>query len=147
MRRIVISLIIGYMTLTLLLSVSFIAAALMLGVDRVFVAGSYDPSPLWIGISIMLSFVAAITSGALCRVISKDEKGPVALICLIMAFGFVLAMRAGQESGNSLPKPRGAQVKFQEAMQNAREPVWLAFLNPIVGAAGIYLGSWLRRPR
>ncbi len=34
-----------------------------------------------------------------------------------------------------------------EAMQNARTPVWVALLNPLVGAAGVFWGARLRRSR
>jgi hypothetical protein len=31
------------------------------------------------------------------------------------------------------------------AMQNARTPAWIMFLNPIIGAAGVLVGSRLRK--
>jgi len=40
---------------------------------------------------------------------------------------------------------RAGEVGVMDAMGNAHPPTWLAFLNPLIGAAGIILGSRLKR--
>ena len=47
-------------------------------------------------------------------------------------------------SNEAPPGAREAAVGTFEAMANAQQPVWVAFLNPIVGALGVLTGARLR---
>jgi hypothetical protein len=40
-------------------------------------------------------------------------------------------------------EPRGADVGRFEAMEKARQPGWLALLDPLIGASGVLLGRRL----
>lgn len=43
--------------------------------------------------------------------------------------------------------PRSAEVGNLEAMGQARQPTWVAALNPLLGCAGVLIGASLRRPQ
>jgi hypothetical protein len=44
-------------------------------------------------------------------------------------------------------KKREGDVPNMEAMQNAKQPVSTLLLNPIIGAAGIWIGSRMRKTK
>jgi hypothetical protein len=100
---------------------------------------------LWVVVSIVLSLFAAVAGGLVCAIVAKSPWGPKALAALVIVLGLALAvpvLTAGPPTAT-----RGPEVSNTEAMMNARQPVWLALVNPFIGAIGVLLGARFKRER
>jgi len=58
---------------------------------------------------------------------------------VVIVLGLALAIPTVTQREGLAPRP--ATVGNMEAMQQARTPPWVAFLNPLVGALGVLLGG------
>lgn len=137
----------GYVTMALIVFVLFSIAYLAMGADGAFQPGSYDVTALWLIVSFVLSLLAAIAGGFVCAVIARNSKGPLILAGLAVVLGLLLAIPVLTASNSDAARIRAANVGNLEAMQNAKQPGWVALLNPLVGAAGIILGARLKKQR
>lgn len=146
MGRLIGGVVAGYLLIFVLVFVSFSLGYLVVGVDGAFQPGTYDVSALWILISFALGFGAAVAGGVVCAAIARTPTGPRSLAVVVLVLGFLLAIPVVLGASEA-PAVREASVGALAAMQNARQPVWIALLNPIVGAVGVLLGGGLRRPR
>jgi hypothetical protein len=146
MGRTILGVVLGYVTMFAVVFLSFSAAYLAMGADRAFLPGRYEVSPLWLTISIALSVVAALAGGFVCATIARSRKAPVALAGLVVVLGILSAI-AQWQSPREPSKPRDSQVANLEAMMQAREPIWLSVLQPVIGACGALGGARLRQDR
>lgn len=133
----------GYVVMFVLVFTTFSAAYLTLGADGAFHPGTYDVSVLWLAMSTVLSVLAAVAGGLVCAIISRGGKGPPALAILVFVLG--LAMAAPVTLSPPSSEARSADVPNMEAMMKAKSPVWVALLNPMIGAVGVLAGARLRR--
>lgn len=140
MGRAIASVVLGYVMMAATVFFTFTAAYLIMGADRSFTPGTYEVSALWLIVSFVLSFVAAVLGGYVCALISKSLKPAKVLAAVVVALGLALAIPALTESGGD-PQPRPDTVDNVEAMQNAEQPLWVILLTPIVGAAGVLVGA------
>ena len=139
MGRLVGSVVLGYLVMFVLVFLTFTGLYLVMGVERSFQPGTYDASWLWIGLSIPLAIVAAIVGGWACAAVARSGQGPRALAGFVLVLGLLMAilmLRAPAES-----PPRTGAVGSMEAMQQARQPIWIALLNPFLGAIGVMIGG------
>ncbi len=132
----------GYIAMALLVFLLFSAAYLAMGTDNAFLPGSYQISFLWLAVSIVLSFIAALAGGYVAASASHGTRAPLVLACVVLILGIIFAIPA---LGQPDPGPRAGDVGNIAAMMNARQPAWLLLLNPVIGAFGILVGSRLRR--
>jgi len=139
MVRVIGAAVVGYLVIFVVLFVAFSGAFLLLGPERAFVSGSYDVSMLWNGLSIVLGFVAAVVGGMVAAAITKDSRGPKALAPLVLIIGLAFAIPVMRQSPTS--EPRSAAVGNMEAMGKARQPLWAALLNPVIGVVGVLVGG------
>lgn len=146
MLRTILGVVLGYVTLALLIFITFSLAYLAMGADGAFQPGSYDVTALWIITSFVLSLLAAIAGGYVCAIVAKTVKAPFALAALIIVLGVVGALMVIMNTSAAKPA-RTAEVGNLEAMQNAQQPAWVALLNPLIGAAGVVLGARLKKER
>jgi hypothetical protein len=123
--------------------VSFSVAYVAMGPERAFQPGSYEASGLWLVTSFVLGFIAAVISGLVCAAMARGSKAHLGLAGLVVVLGLLMAIPT--LSSPKGPAERKADVPTLEAMQNARQPAWVAFLNPFVGAAGVLVGASTRR--
>lgn len=136
--------IVGYIVMFILVFVLFSLAYLTLGANGAFKPGTYDVSTLWLAISVIVGLVASIVGGFICSLIAPNSKAPLALVALVLVLGLLTAIPVLM--GND-PRPniRDASVGNMEAMMNARQPAWIALLNPLIGAVGVMLGSRMKK--
>jgi hypothetical protein len=137
--------ILGYVVMAGLVFTTFTAAYLAMGADRAFQPGSYDVSPVWIGVSFVLGLVAAVVGGLVCAMVSRSGKGPLVLAALVLVLGLAMAVPVLAASAGPPPSARTGDVANLDAMQMAKQPAWVALLNPLVGAVGVVVGSRLVR--
>jgi hypothetical protein len=144
MLRAVLGVILGYLTMAVLVFVLFTAAYFAMGADGAFQPGSYDVSTLWLGVSIVLGFVAAVVGGIVCAAISRLPKPPLVLAVVVLVLGILSAIPVLTTSPGD-QEIRPGDVSNMDAMMKARQPVWTAFLNPVIGVVGVLTGARLRR--
>jgi hypothetical protein len=144
MLRAVLSVIAGYAVMAILVFSTFSLAYLLMGADGAFRPGSYDVTPLWLVVSFVLSFIAAVVGGWVCMHIARSSKAPQALAAVVFILGLLVALSIVMSSDDARPKVREGNVGNLAAMQNARQPAWVAFLNALIGASGIQVGARLK---
>jgi len=146
MARTIGSVILGYLVMFFAVVATFTLAYQAMGVDRAYQPGTYDVSVLWIAVSIVLGIVAAILGGFVCARVAHSPAAPRALAWFVLFLGLGLAIAAAVGVGaDDRETVRPAEVSNMEAMQNSQTPVWLQFLNPLIGAAGVLYGAGLAR--
>lgn len=145
MVRTLIAVIVGYAVMALFVFAGFSLAMLALG-SMAFKPATYDPSTLWLLISFVLSFIAAVAGGWVCTTIAKTWKAPLALAALILGLGLLLVVYVMMAPG--VPRSSsGRNVSEPSPMESGRQPLWVTVLNPVVAAGGIILGARLKAGR
>lgn len=135
----------GYIVMFVLVFVTFSAAYLAMGAEGAFKTGSYEVTALWLAVSFVLSFIAALGGGFVCAAIAQNPKATLALAGLVLVLGLLLAIPVLTSQDNGAPQIRDSSVGNLQAMQYAKQPAWVAVLNPILGAVGVMLGARLKK--
>lgn len=136
----VLAAVLGYVVMVLVVFATFSLLWVLLGPSGAFEPGTWEVSPPWLAGSIVLGFLAALLGGAACARVQADRRGVVILIALVVVLGIISALPEAAD----VVGPRPDDVGMGEAMTSARQPSWVAWLNPLIGAAGVYLGGGRR---
>ena len=137
--------VLGYVMMVAFVFLSFSIAYRVMGADLAFQPGSFEVSTLWIVISFMLGLAGAILGGYVCEAIAPTPGPAKVLALVVLLLGFAFAVPVLTTSSPS--PPREGAVSNTEAMQNARQPTWVALLNPLFGAVGVLIGAGARAGR
>ena len=137
--------VLGYLVTALLVSALFYGAFVLIGSERMFESGGYVPKRAWSVASLLLGFLAAVVGGQVSVAIGKGRKAATILASAFLVVGFMTASLSGSRTGPIPSVPRVESVGFREMIQNGKEPAWVSFSNPIIGAAGVLLGATLRK--
>jgi hypothetical protein len=134
--------VVGYVVFFFCMFLLFTGLSLVLGPDRLFLPGNYDPSMLWILGAFVLGFIAAAIGGHVAALIGKSGavKIMAGLVVLIGAFVFVQLLRE-----NRAVETRTVDLPIMEAMFKAREPLWVAAVNPLLVGTAVFTGGALRK--
>ena len=147
MARFMTAIVLGYVVMLVAVIGIFTAAYPMFGVDKLFEPGTYQAARGWIALSFGVGLVAAMAGGWICARIAPATQAPLWLAGIVVILGGLMAipvvMRADAIRGGARP----AYVTMANAMKHAEQPVWVALLNPIVGALGILIGAGPRTVR
>jgi hypothetical protein len=143
MVRAILGVIFGYVVMGALVFGALTAAWLVMGIDRVFEPGGYNATMTWSVLALAIGFVAAIAGGVICAVVAKrGSAAPSVLAGLVLVIGLGMAGYAMTQKGKGEPPPpRTAETTMLEAMQHAKEPTWVSFLNPVIGVLGVWTGA------
>jgi hypothetical protein len=144
MIRLVLGVVVGYVAIFLIVMVSFSVAYLTLGSERSFQPGTFDVSFIWVIISLVLGFIAAVVGGFICHLIAQNPKASIFLAGLVLVLGLLLAIPTLSQSGDQGSNVRSGDISNFEAMQQANQPAWMALINPFLGAVGVILGARIR---
>ncbi len=147
MLRNVGAVLVGYVVMFAVAFVTFSVAFLMGGTTGAFEDGSYDVRVLWLFVSFALGLIVAVAGGCACATVAKGSKAPLALAGLVLVVGVLMALPFLTASDDGQPVTREADVSTFDAMQEAKQPPWVALTNPFVGVIGVILGSKLRAGR
>jgi hypothetical protein len=147
MLRVIGAVVLGYVVMAAVVFATFTAAYLAMGADGAFKAGTYDVTPLWLAVSLVLSLIAALLGGLVCARVARRGKASIALAGLVLVLGLITAFATMGKPKELLPAVRTGDVRNMEAMKNAKEPHWLLLLNPFVGVFGVLAGSRLKKDR
>lgn len=143
MLRSIVAVVTGYAVMFVSVFLTFSGLYLAIGPDGTFQPGTYDVSVLWLVCSTVLSIFAALAGGLACALISRGGKAPAALALLVLVLGLLMAIPVMKATPAS--ESRSEEVPNLDAMMKARTPVWVAMVNPFIGAAGALAGAALRR--
>ena len=144
MGRAILAVIVSYVVMFLLTIATFICAYLVLGADQAFKPKLYQASNRWAAMSFVIHIIVGIIGGLICVAISKGGRAPVALAGVAVVVGMLLAIPVLMRR-NEGPKVRVGEVSVMEAMQRAKQPIWVPFTLPIVAAIGVLIGGKLKR--
>jgi Na+/proline symporter len=138
MLRAVLGTVVGYIAMFVVLTAILFGVYFALGMERSFKPASYEPTTLWIALMFAVGLVAALIGGFVGKKIGGAGaiQGMVALI--IVLTGIELWF---QTSKDEAPKVRGPEVTALEAAMNARSPLWVTLVNPVIGIAGVLIGG------
>ena len=123
----------------------FTVAYLLLGANWSFKPGSWEASPRWLALSIVVGLLAAFLGGLVAQRIDRSGKGALFLMGVIVVMGIGIAIATGTPEAAG-PRTITSPSSF-EAMENAVQPRWLEYLNPLVGCIGVFLATRLIRKR
>lgn len=141
MGRIIGAVVLGYIAMALIVFAGLSLAFVGLGPDRAFRPGVFDVSPLWVVVSVIVGFGAALAGGWVARRIARRALGPRVLAGVVFVLGAVLAL--GTLAGGA-PEATGLRTEVigtLEAMQFAQTPFRAMLANPLIGALGVLLGG------
>jgi len=144
MLRLAGGVVVGYLAMALVVFGTFSLAFQLMGPEGAFRPGSYEISAAWAVTSVILGFFAAVAGGWISVTFARSRVAPRVLAGIVVILGVAAAMPA-LARGDEEPPPRKQTVDATEAMANARQPAWLALLNPLIGVTGVLLGARLRR--
>jgi uncharacterized membrane protein YeaQ/YmgE (transglycosylase-associated protein family) len=145
MVRKILGIIIGYIAMVVFVFITFSAAYLFLGTEGSFRPNSYEVSTVWIIFSIILGFIGAVIGGLICFAIGRSTGASAILAVIVLILGLIMAIPTLSSEEVAQSMFREGPVGTMEAMQKAHQPTWLALLNPLIGAAGIMVGSRLKK--
>jgi peptidoglycan biosynthesis protein MviN/MurJ (putative lipid II flippase) len=143
--RSIIGVIVGYVVMFILHVAAFMTIYTLMGPDWSFKPASYQASTRWIVTGFMVFLIAAIIAGLVCAIIAKGGKAPMVLAGVILVLGLALTALARSSRPADAHEVRTRDVPNMEAMTKARNPTWVIFLGPVIGAVGAAIGGKLRR--
>ncbi|MDE2654935.1 MAG: hypothetical protein OXI71_14110 [Gemmatimonadota bacterium] len=96
-----------------------------------------DEGAGWIVGSIVVSLFAAVVGGLVCAKVAANSGGMWILIAAVVVLGVAVAV------AGPMMAEMASEAGVADAMDATEEPTWLAWLNPLLGAVGVYLGARL----
>ncbi len=139
--------IVGYVEMIAFVFISFYLLYLILGTEGSFEAGTYEVSPVWIVMSIIIGLIAAVLGGYVCTLIARSKKPVIVLAGIVWILSVIMAIPSLGTTEEEIIKKRSTDISNGEAMQNAKQPVALLLLNPFIGALGVLAGSKLHKSK
>lgn len=143
MGKNILAAVVGYVALFVAVFVLFSVAFMILGVDRSYLPGVYDVSMLWIVVSLVLSLLAAIFGGYVCKMIAKNDMAVKILAGIALVLGLFLAISQMMAAPTDVLRP--ADVPVMEAMMLSIQPAWVGFVVTMLHVGGVFVGSGLKR--
>jgi hypothetical protein len=143
MFKSIVGIIVGYLVMALVAFVSYTAAYLGLGTERVFEPDSYALSGVWIGLMIGITLIAGILGGLTCAAISKNQTTGLVFAMIVFVLSLVFALPNIMK--DHTPVVRAGDVSNLEAMKLAQPPSWLCMLNPVLAGVAVLLGSRMKK--
>ena len=137
MLRNILAAIAGYIAMAAVLFALFSLLWLTVGPSRAFEPGSWEVPAGWVLVQFALGLVGAYIGGQVCARVARDAGGATILIGLVIVLGVVRALMPPEMAAG----PRPDDVSMMEATAGAIQPAWFNWLNPLVGALGVWLGS------
>jgi len=140
MIRGILAVIIGYTAMAVVVFGGLTGGYKALGTDGAFQEGSWDVTMAWLGLWFVVSLAAALFGGWIASKVSKGPGGVRALAGVVLLLGLTLAVL---EMTMEKPDPgaRPAVVVSTDAMMNATQPLWVAFLTPLIVLFGVSIGG------
>ena len=142
MLKSILGVIVGYIVMMFVAFCAYTGAYLGLGAERAFEPGTYALSGIWIGLVIVITFVAGLLGGLTCAAISKSRTTGLVFALIVFVLSFVFEL---PNFTNHTPVARAGDVSNMEAMGKAQPPFWLCLLNPFLGGAAVLMGTRMKK--
>ena len=142
MIRKILGAVVGYLAFFFSMFLLVTRVSLVLGPDRLFLPGNYDPSMMWTISAFVLGFIAAAIGAYVAALIGRSGavKIMAGVVVLIGAVVFVQLFRE-----HRAVETRTVDLPTMEAMFKAREPLWVAAVNPLLIVVAVFTGGALRK--
>ena len=140
MLKTVFAVIAGYVVMMLFVLVSWVVAFVAMGADRAYQPGTFEPTGVWLITILALGFIAAMVGGYVAAIVTPNPAAPKTLALVVVILGLVFALPAFRRPAQS-PPARSSDLPMMQMMSAGRQPVWVALLLPLVGAAGVLAGA------
>ncbi len=101
-------------------------------------------NPALVGSEFVPSFIAAFVGGWVCATIARRSTAAKGFAAVVFILGLIVALSVIMASDDARPQVREGNVGNIAAMQNAKQPGWVALMNAFIGPAGILLGARLK---
>jgi hypothetical protein len=148
MLRIVVGVLLGYAAIVLFIMASFTLLWLGLGQERAFDPGTTEVTWSWLAASLPLNLLAAAVGGWVAARVSaqRPHSAVLGLIGVLVILGgwAALSQAVGVQGDAPPPPPPPEGMGPMEAASQAIQPLWVAWLLPILGAVGVWFGGSLR---
>ncbi len=142
MMRKILGAVAGYITYFICVFLLFTGFSLILGPDRLFRPGNYEPSLLWSIGALIIGVIAATIAGYLATLIGRS--GAVKILAgIVVLIGVIVFVQLFKD--NSPVEIRTVDLPTSEAMFKAREPLWVAAVNPLLLVLAVFAGGALRK--
>jgi len=130
----------GYLAMAIFIMATFYAAFPILGMDRLFAPGTYDASAVWIALSFVLGLAGAFLGGWVASSVGGKSYAVHVLAGMVLLFGILSALAAPNQD-EPRGGARGADATMTDAMNYARQPLWITLVNPLLGVAGVLIAG------
>lgn len=141
MGRAIAGVVVGLIVSWVVVFVGLTAAFFALGLEKIYKPGVYEVSTTWILVSIVVGLAAALIAGVTCAKIANATKPAfvLALVMFVLGIGMVFV----EMGKDHTPQPRTGDAQMFDAMSKTTQPVWVAMLNPVIGAVGVIAGAFV----
>lgn len=151
MLRTILAVLAGYVALFLFVMVSFTLLWGVLGAEGSFRPGTTEVTGSWLALSIPLSLVAAIVGGLVAVWAAgtggadprgRGRRAVLGLVGVVLVLGLVDALgQTAAQPATSDGAPPPENLTTFEAANHARQPLWITWVLPFLGAAGVAIGG------
>jgi Co/Zn/Cd efflux system component len=145
MLKSILAIIVSYVAMFAIFMAIFTCLYFVLGVERVFQPDSYEVSMLWIALTLVIGLLVSIFAGFLCAAISKSWRTCQVFALIVFVLAMIQCFGALRRNNPDAPNIRAGEVGMFDAMSLAVTPLWLHFVNPILGGAGVLIGARMKR--
>lgn len=145
MLRLILAVVLGCLVFAALVMGLLTGAYLVMGSERAFLPDSYDVSPSWVGLSLVVGFLAAWVGGWVAARVGRGRGATLGLAGLVLLAGVVVAVMETRHTPSETPLVRDRALSNTEAMRQAQQPPWIAWVNPLIGVAGVLVGGRRRK--
>lgn len=139
MVKAIVSIVVGYIAFTCVMFGLMTVLWFAVGMERVFQPGTFQITPLWIALALLVALIAGTVGGFVCSAMSKSAgvvKVFAAIVFVLAVIMCIPAMKADQT-----PKPRTGDIKMMDAMQQGQAPIWMHLSSSALCGLGVLLGG------
>ena len=144
MLKSIVAIVVGYLAMFVIFMAIVTGLYFGLGVERVFQPDSYEVSTLWIALTLVIGFLASMLGGYVCAAISKSWRTCQIFALIVFVLGLIECISALRRNPDA-PNVRAGEVGMRDAMTLAVTPLWLHFVNPILGGVAVLVGARIKR--
>ncbi len=147
MVRAILSVIVGYVAISLWVFVTLGVAWFALGSEFAIIEGTHEASTGWSILMIGMGAIAAVIGGLITASIGRTAAPVKVLAGLVLVVGLALAVYQlrSVESADIDQTVPAEELTMLQAMETTKSPTWYNFGIPFVGSAGVLLGGRMRR--
>ncbi len=147
MVRAILSVIVGYVAISLWVFVTLGVAWFALGSEFAIIEGTHEASTGWSVVMIGMGAIGAVIGGLITASIGRAVAPVKVLAGLVLVVGLALAVYQlrSVESADIEQTVPAEELTMWQAMGTTKSPAWYNFGIPFVGCAGVLLGGRMRR--